>query len=132
MNQRDATVAVISYFRERSEGAQACSEDKTLERAVRVLEKRADVLRVRLERRRALPPDDIMAQPLTFDKAHILEVFRGNRCPICEFDKDSRNAMCRRCFDRLDPSLRRAFSYGTSFFHAYCRAYEILKPASAI
>ncbi len=51
MNQRDATVKVVEFFRERSEGLQAIDHDPLLGRAVKVLEKRADVLRVRMERR---------------------------------------------------------------------------------
>lgn len=52
MNQRDASVKIVQYFRERSEGLQAIEHDPLLGRAVKVLEKRAEVLRVRLERRR--------------------------------------------------------------------------------
>lgn len=52
MNQCDATTAVILFFRERPEGEAALANDKQLARAVKVLEKRAEVLRVRLQRRR--------------------------------------------------------------------------------
>lgn len=53
MNQLDATVRLILFFRERPEGETALANDKLLAKAVKVIEARAEVLRKRLERRRA-------------------------------------------------------------------------------
>jgi hypothetical protein len=84
MNQRDATVKVIEFFRETPEGAAAVSNDKNLARALTVLDKRADVLRIRLERRRT-----------------------ATMCR-CGRHKAS-SAVCWQCFSELPDDVRLAF-----------------------
>jgi hypothetical protein len=129
MNQRDATVTVIEFFRSSAHGCEAVATDKALDRAVKVLEKRAEVLGTRLQRRRADPPGDILDEPLNLPRAVIMDSYRSELCPICDGKKYRDAAFCVPCFDKLDPSLRKAFKSGTTFFHAFCRAMQILKPA---
>ncbi len=132
MNQRDATVALIEFFRGHPSGEMALASDRSLLRAVKTMERRAEVLRLRYELRRATPLADeiVYAEPLAVPHEELLFSFHGTACPVCQRKKYSTRALCIRCDARLEPSLRKTLSipHRTTFVHAYCMALRILKP----
>lgn len=87
MNQCAATMKVILFFREHPAGETALADDKQLARAVKVLEKRAEVLRLRLERRRT-----------------------AVLC-ICEQHKAA-NIVCWQCWSAVPDEVREQFRDG--------------------
>lgn len=127
MNQRDATVCVIEFFRERSEGIQALAENQGLRSAIKVLEKRAEVLRLRLERRSIAIPADLEAEELIADRVAIFADLRGFICAGCGRAKRSRASFCNRCYARLDGGLRKALWTTELYPQAFSRAVRFLK-----
>jgi hypothetical protein len=123
MNQREALVTVIEFLQEQP------LETRELKRAVKVLIKRAEVLRVRYERRWASVPDDITEEPLTISMVQINGFFLGDRCRICGKEKPRQYWFCVKCFDALDPQLRKALRGVThdAYPHAFCRAVRLFR-----
>jgi hypothetical protein len=103
MNQRDALVTILDWFADRGEEI-----DKPVKRALKCLEKRAEVLRIRYERRTASPPEDIFDEPLTVEKEEALCLFRSFQCCRCEGEKPRDCWLCGKCFDAIDVQLRKA------------------------
>jgi len=127
MNQREALVTIIEHLRDQGEPA-----TKDLSRALKCLEKRAEVLRVRYERRLASIPDDILEEPIIFSILQINQFFLNDQCRICGKEKPRQYWFCVKCFDSLDPQLRKALRGVTQdcYPHAFCRAIR-LQSASA-
>lgn len=117
MNQREATVTLIDFARERA------PEDKRVLAALKVLEKRAEVLRHRHERRHAVLADDLFDEPLTVTFQQFRGLFDEIVCVGCWKWKEPDVAFCARCFARLDGPTAKAFNSARStILFGFCRA----------
>ena len=121
MNQGEATATIIDYVREQA------PDDKRVQRALKVLEKRYDVLRSRAERRQAAIPEDLFSEPLTLSPKVIVADLAVELCR-CGRAKEARTSLCPQCFRRLAPGSRKALwlRVGDGHEHAYCRALREL------
>ena len=92
-----------------------------------VVEKRAEVLRKRMERRRASIPEDIMDEPLTLPAEEIILDLHSTTCR-CGAKKESVAGLCMAHYEALDSQLAKALwqTDRTSYMPAYCRALRIL------
>ena len=75
MNQREALVTVIEFIRDQGDPATL-----ELKRALKVLEHRAEVLRLRYERKLTTVPADIMEEPLVIPYLQIVADQMGRIC----------------------------------------------------
>ena len=76
-----------------------------------------------MKKRTASPPDDIFEEPLTLENADAIAIFGGIDCYRCGKEKPNACWLCVKCFDSLDPQLRKAlqgFRF-TGWRHALCR-----------
>ncbi len=119
MNQLDAFSEIISYVRERG------PEEPRVVRALKILEKRHQILRARHELRVATIADDIHDEPLTVTWAQVRSIYDGDICVACLRIKDERNAFCAPCFRLITGPTRKAFT-GHSFHAAFCRGLREL------
>lgn len=126
MNQLDATVTIVEFVRLQA------PDDKTVLRALKVLERRGEVLRLRHERRFAIIPEDLFDEPLTFSREQILEDLRGVICRPCGGKKRARQSLCVRCFDALEAGVRKALWQEAHYDPAYCRAVRQLSEELAV
>jgi hypothetical protein len=127
MNQRDATVAIIEFVRLHA------PDDKSVLRALKVLERRAEVLRLRHERRNVSIPEDLFDEPTSaFTGVEILADLRGIVCRPCGRKKRAGQSLCVGCFDALEPGVRKALWSQLHYGHAYHRAVRQLLEARAI
>lgn len=123
LNQRDATVVVIDFVRQQG------PDEPALLRALKVLERRAEVLRLRHERRFATIPEDLFEEPITFSSEQILEDLHRPVCRPCGRKKRVRQSLCVTCFDALEPGIRKALWQEAHYAPAYCRAVRVLREA---
>ncbi|HEX8281123.1 MAG TPA: hypothetical protein VF551_07085 [Chthoniobacterales bacterium] len=121
MTQRDATVIIIEFVREQT------PDDKNVLRALKVLEKRAEVLRLRYERRHIEIPADLFEEPITLPTSVIRESLKGTVCAGCNGKKRARESFCTRCYHLLDGGIRKALWDLSSYDPAFCRAVRVLK-----
>lgn len=122
MNQREATVTLIDFAREHE------PLDTRIAKAVKVLEKRAEVLRARHDRRFAPLPDDLEEEPLTLTEEEIRQDLAGTICRACGKKKEPRQSLCVRCYMRLNnPQTRKALWKWVHYAHAFCRALRELR-----
>jgi hypothetical protein len=121
MNQGEATATIIDYARDQA------PEDKRVLKALKVLEKRYDVLRTRSERRRAVIPPDLFEEPLTLSRGAIVAELLGEECR-CGRYKEERSSSCPHCYAKLRPDTRKALwlGVGKGYEQAYCRALREL------
>jgi hypothetical protein len=125
VNQLDATVAIIEFVRLQA------PDDKSILRALKVLERRGEVLRLRRERRFAAIPEDLFDEPLTFSRDEIRADLRGVVCRPCGGKKRARQSLCVKCFDTLEPGVRKALWSSEHYDAGYCRAVRQLTEAVA-
>jgi hypothetical protein len=123
MNQREATVIIIDLVRG------IMPEDPNVARALKVLERRAEVLRRRDLRRNVEVPEDLAAEPITVSRREIIDDLRGAVCRPCGRKKRKRESFCGACFDSLDAGVAKALWRSDLYDAAYCRAVRILTPA---
>jgi hypothetical protein len=121
MNQAEATATIIDYVRDKA------PEDKRVLKALKVLEKRYDVLRGISERRQAKIPEDLFSEPLTLSRAAIVAHLRAEICR-CGRAKQVRASSCSQCYRQLPANTRKALwlGVGNGYEQAYCRALREL------
>jgi hypothetical protein len=128
MNQLDALVTVLEFL-----GEQPSADSREMRRAIKVLTKRAEVLRIRYERRNASAPEDLADEPITFTDPDIIDYFRCGPC-ACGRSKPCDFWFCEKCFNKLDPQLRKALQgmRHLQFRNAFCRAVRLNREANNI
>ena len=121
MNQSEATVTIIDYVREQA------PDDKRVQRVLKILKRRYDVLRSRAERRHAVIPPDLFSEPVTLSRAAIVADLSSEVCR-CGREKEARTSSCPQCFRRLQPGTQKALwlGVGAGYEQAYCRALREL------
>lgn len=124
MTQCEATVTLIEFVRDQA------PDEKRVLRALKVLEKRAEVLRLRGERRRAVVDDNIYDEPLLVTFAQFRSIFDNDVCVRCCRLKFPENAFCGPCFAKLDPRIAAAFRSGRTILFGFNRALRFwgIKP----
>lgn len=123
MNQLEATSTIIDFVREQH------PEEKFVLRALKVLERRHEVLRTRWERKFVKVPEDLMSEPSAIPYEDILSDLHGTVCRNCTGKKKSQESFCRECYNKLDAPMRKALymRWNTGYIFAFCRGVRLLK-----
>ena len=120
MNQREALVTILDHVADLGEPL-----DKQLQRAIKVLAKRAEVLRLRYERRAVGMPEDLADEPLIASPEQIFADLHTTQC-ACGKKKETHSSFCPGCYEKVSPGTRKALWIRNSgrilYPHAACRA----------
>ncbi len=122
MNQREAIVTVIDFVREQA------PEDKRIQKAAKILEKRAELLRARAERRLTPPPSDLLDEPVTVTARDCIDDLNCELCR-CGKKKERKASLCPSDYGRLTAGTRKALwlPVGEGYEQAFSRALRELK-----